>query len=91
MLMMANKYKVDFTDDLKNDIKKVLKNNELIDRLNNKVNEIAKNPFHYKTLKNRLKNKRRTHIGSFVLIFEVDKNNNIVIFHSFKHHDIAYK
>ncbi|MFQ5717281.1 MAG: type II toxin-antitoxin system RelE/ParE family toxin [Nitrospinales bacterium] len=73
------------------DIKKIKANPDLRRRLQNKVEEILKNPYHYKPLRNVLKNKRRTHVGNYVLIFEVQKNKNVVVFHSFQHHDTAYK
>jgi len=55
------------------------------------MNEIVANPFHYKPLRNVLKNKRRVKIGSFVLIFEIDETNKLIRFHSLKHHDYSYK
>ncbi|MCH8157188.1 MAG: type II toxin-antitoxin system RelE/ParE family toxin, partial [Nitrospinae bacterium] len=45
---------------------------------------------HYKPLRNVLKNRRRTHIGSHVLIFEIREEEKTVLFHSLKHHDDAY-
>jgi len=51
---------------------------------------LAENPHHYKPLRNVLKNKRRVHIGNFVLIFEILEEDKIVVFHTFKHHDEAY-
>ncbi|MCH8157791.1 MAG: type II toxin-antitoxin system RelE/ParE family toxin [Nitrospinae bacterium] len=47
--------------------------------------------FHYKSLRNILKNKRRIRIGSYVLIFEICQKENVVVFHTFIHHDRAYK
>lgn len=67
------------------------KNNELFSRLQYKTKEILKGPYHYKPLRNVLKNRRRTHIGSFVLVFEIHEDKKVVSFHSFKHHDTAYK
>ena len=72
------------------DYKKIRKNYELITRLKGKIVEILENPYHYKPLRNILKNKRRTHIGSFVLIFEIIEEEKVVIFHALKRHDEAY-
>jgi YafQ family addiction module toxin component len=74
----------------KKDLKKIRFNFELQNRLENKIEEILGNPYHYKPLRNVLKNKRRVHIGSFVLIFEIKEEDNIIVFHSFGHHDEAY-
>jgi len=60
-------------------------------RIKNKVQEILANPYHYKTLRNVLKGKRRTHIGSFVMIFEISEQNKVIIFHDFLHHDSSYR
>ncbi|MBF0475077.1 MAG: type II toxin-antitoxin system RelE/ParE family toxin [Deltaproteobacteria bacterium] len=86
---MSN-YQARFEDECANDIRIVRKKRELIVRLNKKIDEILENPHHYKTLRNVLKNRCRVHIGSFVLIFEIDKENRIVVFNSFKHHDEDY-
>ena len=56
------------------------------------MDEILKNPTHYKPLKYDLKGERRVHIlKSFVLKFEVDKIKRVVTFLAFKHHDDAYQ
>ncbi len=44
-----------------------------------------------KPLRNVLKGRRRVQIGSFVLIYEIDKNDNKITLFSFEHHDSAYK
>lgn len=43
---------------------------------------------HFKNLRGDLKNYKRIHIGSFVLIFRV--KNNTIIFEEFDHHDKIY-
>ena len=86
-----SKYRFKTTIEFDEDHKNIRRNFELKKRLQNKMNEILENPYHYKPLRNVLKNKRRTHIGSFVLIFEVTENDHSVTFHSFKHHDESYE
>lgn len=86
-----SKYKCFFSDEFEKDLKKITSNYGLQARLKNKIGEILDDPYHYKPLQNVLKHKRRTHIGSFVLIFEIKENDKMVVFHAFKHHDIAYK
>lgn len=56
-----------------------------------KILQIAENPEMGKPLRNVLKGRRRTHVGHFVLLYEVDEKNKRVIFLDFEHHDRAYK
>ncbi len=67
------------------------KNFQLQKQIDKKIKDILKNPNHYKTLRNVLKGKQRAHLGSLVLIFEVNETQKQVKFHSIKHHDKAYK
>ncbi|MCZ7381354.1 MAG: type II toxin-antitoxin system RelE/ParE family toxin [Candidatus Methanoperedens sp.] len=53
--------------------------------------QIAKNPAIGKPLRNVLKGKRRVHLGTFVLIYEIYENENKVVFLEIAHHDEAYK
>ena len=58
----------------------------------NKIDEIIKNPQHYKPLKYDFAGERRVHImKNFVLKFEIDELNQVVKFIFFGHHDEAYK
>ncbi len=82
-------FKARFTSDFENDIKFLKKDKNLAVRVENKILEILENPEHYRPLKNVLKGKRRVHIGPYVILYEIE--NDIVIFHSFMHHDNAYK
>ena len=64
----------------------------LFEALTRKVQEIRENPHHYKPLRAPLQNKRRVHVGgSFVLIFSINEEKNVVRFLEFEHHDTAYK
>ncbi len=83
-------YHSDFSDEFRNDLKKI-KDVVLQKRLRNKTEEILENPYHYKPLRNVFKNKRRAHIGSFVLLFEVIEDEKKVVFLAFQHHDLIYK
>jgi len=56
-----------------------------------KIEEIIKNPQHFKPLMHSLAGERRVHImKSFVLKYEIDEANKTVIFLFFGHHDDAY-
>ena len=63
----------------------------LYQRIIHKIIEISKNPELGKPLRNVLKGKRRVHVGSFVLVYSIDKKNETVIFINFEHHDKVYR
>ena len=84
-------YKKRTSKDFDKDMCKLKSNFVLQKRVIKKIVEILENPSKYKNLRNVLKNRQRVHVGSFVLIFEVNEADKVVIFHSFKHHDRAYK
>lgn len=46
---------------------------------------------HYKNLRYDMKDKKRVHIGHFVLIFQLIKSENKIKFLDFDHHDVIYK
>ncbi|MDO8655677.1 MAG: type II toxin-antitoxin system RelE/ParE family toxin [Nanoarchaeota archaeon] len=46
---------------------------------------------HYKNLRYSLKEKKRVHIGHFVLVFTFVKAQNKIIFLDFDHHDQIYQ
>ena len=70
-------------------LKKLVKKDKLLYiAIQKKIIQIAENPYLGKPLKNVLKNKRRAHVGHFVLIYEI--NENKIIFLDFEHHDSVY-
>ena len=81
-------YKEISTKPFLSDVKDIKKDKVLLERLHKKIDEILENPEHYPVKKYELKGKRTAHIGSFVIVFEIDGNE--VIFLKFKHHDYAY-
>ena len=46
---------------------------------------------HYKNLRYDMKDKKRVHIGHFVLVFKFIQSENKIIFVDFDHHDNIYK
>ncbi len=46
---------------------------------------------HYKNLRYDMKDKKRVHIGHFVLVFKFIKDKNNAEFIDFDHHDNIYK
>jgi len=69
------------------------RNKDVYAQVLKKVNEIINSGDveHYKNLQHSMKDKKRVHIGHFVLIFEFIKTENKVIFEDFDHHDNIYK
>ena len=59
----------------------------------NKIKEIinSSDVEHYKNLRYNLKDKKRVHIGHFVLVFKFNKTENLIEFDDFDHHDNIYK
>ncbi len=56
-----------------------------------KVNEILENPQQFKPLKNPMQHMRRVHIGSFVLVYDMDEARKVVTLRRYEHHDRVYK
>ena len=85
-------YRVIVDPELENQFKKLYKKDRTVyEYAKKKVRQISANPYIGKPLRNVLKGTRRVHIGSFVLIYEVDERNKTIILLSFEHHDRAYK
>ena len=82
-------YQAEFTREFLRILKKLkTKDPALSKRLVLKIDEILNEPAHYKPLRNELKGLRSVHVGSFVIIFQI--NENKVVFITFKHHNHAY-
>lgn len=83
-------YKADFSEEFLKIARKLKnKNPHLFERLQSKIEEILKNPEHYKPLRGKMKGLRRAHVGSFVIIFKIE--GDVVRFVTFRHHNEAYK
>ncbi len=85
-------YSIEIKPSCKRSINKAWEKNPVLRKaLTNKMNEILKNPHHYKPLRHDLSGERRVHIlKSFVLIYEVIPSKRLVSFLRFEHHDRAY-
>ncbi len=53
-----------------------------------KMEQITRNPSHYKPLSGDLHGARRAHVGDFVIIYGLDEAN--VVFIDYNHHDRVY-
>lgn len=83
------RYKERYTKPFLKDVRAIKKDKLLLDKLNKKIKKILENPEHYPPKRYELKGKRSAHVGSYVILFEVERE--IVIFHRFRHHDQVYK
>lgn len=61
------------------------------DAVAKKVNEILENPQQFKPLKSPMQHMRRVHIGSFVLVYDIDEARKVVTLRRYEHHDRVYK
>ena len=59
--------------------------------LSRKVNEILENPQQFKPLKSPMQHMRRVHVGSFVLVYDIDETKKVVTIRRYEHHDRVYK
>tara|TARA_Y100000310_G_C20280247_1_gene622258 strand:+ start:32 stop:307 length:276 start_codon:yes stop_codon:yes gene_type:complete len=86
----------DISDELKIVIRKLAKKDKIrVTILNKKIKEIITNDHlsidRYKNCRYDLKEYKRVHIDkSFVLLFKINKQKNIIYFWKLKHHDDVY-
>ncbi len=89
---MLHKYKT--SKDLDKILSKLQKRDkQLYENVLNKINEVISNPDieHYKNLRYNLKEYKRVQVGNFVLVFKYNKEEDMVYFDDFDHHDNIYK
>jgi YafQ family addiction module toxin component len=56
-----------------------------------KIDQILRNPHYFKPLRGDMHGARRVHIDkSFVLTYEIDEKNKIIMLLDFDHHDRIY-
>jgi YafQ family addiction module toxin component len=56
-----------------------------------KINDILENPQQFKPLRSPMQHMRRVHIGSFVLVYDIDEVKKVVTIRRYEHHDNVYK
>ncbi len=87
---MSKIFTYSFSGEFDEILKKLFKKNKaLFVRLDKKIFEVIKDPYRGKPLRNIFKNKRRVHVDSFVLVYEI--NDTEIRFLDFDHHDKVYK
>jgi len=69
------------------------KNKALYEQIIKKIEEIINSwdIEHYKNLRHDMKDSKRVHIGHFVLVFKFNKQENVIRFEDFDHHDKIYE
>jgi len=69
------------------------KDRQLYEQVLGKIEEVITSPDvgHYKNLRHGMKDKKRVHIGHFVLIFKFLKEEDKIVFMDFDHHDKIYR
>lgn len=67
------------------------KNPKQLEVIFKKIEQILKNPYHFKPLRGDMHGARRVHINkSFVLIYEINEKNKIIRILDYNHHDKIY-
>ena len=86
-------YKFEIKPKLEKKLKKIEKKDPVMFKAaRDKIEEIIKNPCHYKPLRYDMKGLRRVHLEkSFVLVFEIDEEAEMVRFLDLGHHDEIYR
>lgn len=86
-------YSYEYSEKLKKILKKLFKKDkQLYQRVMKKIKEVINSGDveHYKNLRHNMKDSKRVHIGHFVLVFQHDKENDLLKFDDFDHHDKIY-
>lgn len=89
---MENNKKMNFVFSI--EFKKILekfakKDRPGLKKIEDQIYKIISNPLVGKPLRNIMKNYRRVHIGSFVLVYKIE--NEEITFADYDHHDRIYK
>ncbi len=87
-------YKFDVSENLEKILNKLSKKDkDLYNQILKKIDEVinSKDIDHYMNLRYNMKDSKRAHIGHFVLIFQYKKEENLILFDDFDHHDNIYK
>ena len=87
-------YNFDVSENLEKILNKLSKKDkDLYNQILKKIGEVihSENIEHYKSLRYNMKDSKRVHIGHFVLIFQYKKEESLILFDDFNHHDNIYK
>lgn len=86
----AGKMNFVFSPEFRKILEKMAKKDRVgLEKTEDQVYKIISNPIVGKPLRNVMKNYRRVHIGSFVLVYKIE--NDEIAFMDYDHHDRVYK
>jgi YafQ family addiction module toxin component len=84
-------YSLEIEEQVYKTFHKLLKKDRVqLEAINKKIRQILADPYQFKPLKHPLDGFRRTHIGSFILIYRVIENPSTVQIVQYTHHNKAY-
>ncbi len=84
-------FSLEIEEEVSKIFKKLVKKDRVqLEAINKKIGQILSDPYQFKPLRHPLEGLRRVHVGSFVLINQVEENHQVVRVIKYKHHDEAY-
>lgn len=81
--------KIVYSSEFERALRRSKKDSVFFDRITKQIEKIIRAPHLGKPLRYTLKNRRRVHVGSFVIVYEF--HNSELRFLDFDHHDKIYK
>ncbi len=85
-------YSLEIVEKVDRIFKKLKKKDSIqFEALIKKIDEILLNPYQFKPLKNPMQHMRRVHVGSFVLVYDIDEVRKVVTIRRYEHHDKVYQ
>ncbi len=66
------------------------KDKEQLRRIERKIMQLLEEPYLGKPLRRPLDGFRRVHVGSFVIVYEIDEKNKVITIVDYEHHDNIY-
>ena len=85
-------YALETRDHVDKIFKKLTKrNHSQMELIAKKIEEILDDPHRFKPMHFPLAGMRRTHIGSFVILFSIDEQRKTVVIEDYAHHDRVYR
>jgi YafQ family addiction module toxin component len=58
--------------------------------LSKKIEQILENPHQFKPLRAPMQHMWRVHVGSYVLIYDINEDKKVVTVRRYEHHDAVY-
>ena len=85
-------YSLEVVEKVDRIFKKLRKKDSMqFEAVSKKVIEILENPQQFKPLKSPMQHMRRVHVGSFVLVYDIDERRKVVTIRRYEHHNNVCK